>query len=100
VAIPAERAQEPRGDVEERNIVIAGDDDLGKWKLPQKGSGLQELAPQGSLGEITRDRDEVRRDRADDVDERRHDSRIDAPKMKVGEMDHGTHRLTPEAGAP
>jgi hypothetical protein len=100
VAIPGERAQEPRGDVEEWNIVIAWDDDLGKWKLPQKGSGLQELAPSGSLREITRDRDEIRRDRADDVNERRHDSRIDAPEMKVGQMDDGSHSLTPRVAAP
>src|ERR1035437_6855491 len=99
-AIPGERAQEPRPDVEERNVVIARDDDLGKWKLLQKGAGLNELAASAWLREIARDRDEVRRDRADDVNERRHDPRIDAPKMKIGEMDDGSHSLTPRAAVP
>lgn len=35
----------------------------------------------------------------DGVNERRLEPRIDAPKMKIGEMDDGAHWLTPQARA-
>src|ERR1700730_6167257 len=52
-AITSERPQEPGHDIVEGPIVIARNDDLGKWKLLKKGAGLNELAPAGPLSQIT-----------------------------------------------
>ena len=79
--------------------MIARNDEGGKWKLLKKRAGLNELAPERPLSQIAGDRDQMRRDRMDGPDQRRHQARIDTTEMKVGEMHDRTHRLTPEAAA-
>jgi hypothetical protein len=82
-AVRRERAQESRREVVERHVVVAGDDELLKWQLLKKSPRLLELPPPGALRQVARDRDEMRRNRADGSNQRRHELRIDAPEMQV-----------------
>ena len=96
-AIAAVRIQQPRRHVEERHVVVAGDDESRGRQLIEKGSRLLELAAPGALREVARDCDEIRSDLVDRADERLHEPRVDAAEMNVGEMHDGPHRVSSEA---
>ena len=99
-AIAAIWVEKSRGEVEERHVVIPGDDEQRKRQAIEKLASLPELAAARPLCEVARHGDEIRRDRFDGPDERRDEPRIDAAEMNVGEMDDRSHRIRSAARRP
>jgi hypothetical protein len=84
--------EEPRGNVEQRHVVIARDDKLRRWQSIEEPSGVAKLVTAGALGEVAGHDDQGRRDRFDRSNERLDESRIDAPEMDIREMRDSGHR--------
>ena len=60
VLVPLEREEEATRDIEEGNVMIAGDDDVRRWQPFQIRSCALELTPQCALRQVAADRDERR----------------------------------------
>ena len=83
-AVAIERAEESGGQVEQRHIVVAGDDDLRKRQLPQEAARLNELAGAGALRQVARQRDEIGREALNRPKEWGQAPRVHAAEVNVG----------------
>lgn len=96
-AVSCEWQKKTREHVVEGHVVIAGDNDARTWKALKEFAGLTELRGAGALCEITGDDGEVGADGVDDSEAWLDESGIDAPEVKVRQVDYGAHALTPPA---
>ena len=71
----------------QRDIVIAGHDDLRLGQLIEKCTRFDELARAGALRQISGDGYQIRIDAFDRLDQRRNDLSVDAAEMYIGKMD-------------
>ena len=96
-AISAEWIEKPRGDVEQRHVVIARHDDLRERQAAEKRRRLLELPPPRALRQIARHRNQIGMDRRDAFHQRRDDALVEAAEVQIGEMNDRAHRVSPPA---
>ena len=87
-----EHPKQPGEHIVQRHIVIAGDNDFGKWDRIQKIARFQKLLGMGPLRQVARDRHQVGLDPSDKIEQRTDDNRIGPAKVQIGKMDHDTHK--------
>ena len=90
-AVVAEGIEEAPGHVVERDIVIAGHDQLRAGEGIQEGAGLPELPGARALREIARHGDEVRIQAPDEREHGGHDGWVRPSEMDIRQMDDATH---------
>lgn len=93
----AQRLQQARGDVEERDVMVARHHQLRVRQGVQELTRLLELGAACALGEVARDHDQVGFQLMHLGDQRRDDLRIGAAEVQVGEMDDGAHQSSPHS---
>src|SRR6185503_4889380 len=77
----------------QRNVMIAGHDDLWFRQLIEERSRLLELVRTCALCEIARHCNEIRFDVSDDFFQRIKQQRVYAPEVQVRQMNYGPHTL-------
>ena len=87
-----ELAKQSREDVVQRHVVISWNNDFRERDRIQECARFQELCCARPLGQIARDRDQIRFGHADEVEQRGDDSRINRPKMQIGKMNQRPHQ--------
>ena len=96
-AVPAERIEKPGRDVEQRHVVIAGNDELRERQRIEECARLLKLPASGALREVAGNGDEIRLDGRDALDERRDDPLVEAAEVQIGEVDEGAHPFSQRA---
>src|SRR5437762_13569060 len=86
-------SDEARVDVVQRNVMVAGHDDLRLWQPIKKRTGFQELMCARSLRQVAGNRDQIGTDLAYRSDQRFEKSRVDASKVQVRKMNNCAHRF-------
>ena len=86
-----ERTGEARHEVEERDVVIAGDDQLGKWDAIQEEPCGHELLPPCPLRQVAAHRHQRGFDRHEVFEEALYDLGALGPEMEIGDVREGGH---------
>jgi hypothetical protein len=97
-AVVRERAEEPRGDVVERDVVVSGDDELRLRKLRQVVARLPELPRPGALRQVARHHHEVRLQALRRRPQRLERRGVDPTEVEVGNVEDPSQGAAVSAG--
>jgi len=91
-AVLVQRARKAREHVMQRHVVVARHDDARGRERVEERARRDELRAARALGQVAGHRDDVRPDRVDRGDQRRHERGIDAAEVQVRQVHERAHR--------
>jgi hypothetical protein len=82
-SVTGEGVKNPGSNIEQRYIMVARDDELRERQHVEKRPGFLKLPAAGALCEVAGDRNEIRVQQRDALNERRDDSGVETAEMEI-----------------